>query len=102
MPAPSTAAAKMPEPIRGVRDALYRDAADHTDLAEYLATLTIAAEAAQRIRELAATCARPGPLTEMATVIEEDASWPLQQEAMRWNDDRDARAWGDLLDQRRA
>lgn len=89
------------EAIRAVRDALYRDAGDHTDLAEMLQAVTIAAEAAHRIREIAAGCARPGPLNEMAGLIE-DATTPMETEAMNWDDNRDARAWGDLLDRRRA
>ncbi len=88
------------EAIRTARDALYRDAHDHTDIAEQIAVLSILAEAAQRIREIAATCARPGPVNEVAGLVE-DATTPLETEAMNWDDNRDARAWGDRLDARR-
>lgn len=90
--------ARMPAGLVDLRNAIYRDAADHTDLPEYLAAIAILADAATRIREIAATCSRAGPLNEIAKYIEEDTGWPLEAEAMNWDDDRDARRHGDRLD----
>ncbi len=94
--------ARMPAGLVDARNAIYRNAADHCDLAEYLAAVAILADAATRIREIAATCSRAGPLNEVATYIEDEAPWPLQSEAMAWNDDRDARIDGNRLDNSRA
>lgn len=89
------------EAIADARNSITIDAHDHTDHAEHMAALTIAAEAAHRIREIAAGCSRPGPMNEMAEAVEESA-WPIEREAQRWDDERDARIDGNRMDNSRA
>lgn len=86
--------------LHGVRNTLYRDAADHTDIDAYQAAITEASALVVRLRQIAAGCSRPKPLLEFAEQIE-DAAFPLEAEAMDWDDGRDGRAWGDKLDARR-
>ena len=93
--------AKLPEPLAGLRDEILRNAWDHADADEHMQALQIMAEAAQRIRALAVSAAHSKPLAALAEEIEE-CGHALETEAMNWDDNRDARAWGDLLDRRRA
>lgn len=96
----SQPAEPMPAGLRDTREAMIRDAEDHTDLTEYLTGITEASALVVRLRQIAATCSRAVPLLEFAEAIE-DAAYPLEREAARWDDARDARAWGNKLDQRR-
>ena len=86
-----------PAKLRATRDAFYRDAWDHADLAEYQAAITEASALVVRLRQMAATCERPKPLLAFADAIE-DAAFPLEQEAWRWDDARAARQAGNRLD----
>lgn len=73
---------------------------DHPDIDAYQAAITEASALVVRLRQIAAGCSRAKPLLEFAEQIE-DAAFPLETEAMDWNDGRDGRAWGDKLDARR-
>ena len=90
-------AAPLPAGLRATRDALHRDAWDHTDLAEYLTAITEASALIVRLRQIAAECARAAPLLKFAEAIE-DAAYPIESEAMDWDDNRPARQHGNRLD----
>jgi hypothetical protein len=91
---------KMPDALASTRDAITQYAADHSDLSEQMQALHIAAEAVQRIRALAAGCECSAPLHAFAEQIEE-AAFPLENEAMRWDDERDDRRHRNSLDRSR-
>ena len=82
------------------RDAILRDAPDHTDATEHMQAIAIIAEAHERVLLLVPGCAHPGPLVAVAAALV-DALWPLREEATRWDDERDGREAGNRLDNSR-
>ena len=90
----------IPAGLRSVRVAMFRDAPDHTDLDAYQTAITEASALVVRLRQIAATCERAQPLLEFAEQIE-DAAFPLEREAMEWDDARDGRVAGNRLDNSR-
>lgn len=99
LPAPRLLA-PLPDGLADARNALLRDAEDHTDLTEHMQVIAIIAEARSRVIEIAARCARVQPILDVADALD-DAAFPLTCEAHAWDDDREARQHGDRLDQRR-
>jgi hypothetical protein len=90
----------IPADLRSARDTLYRDAWDHDDIAEYQSAITEASALVVRLRQIAAECTQPEPLLKFAEAVE-DAAFPLEREAWRWEDGRDGRAAGNRLDAQR-
>lgn len=93
--------APIPAGLRDVRNAMFRDAWDHSDLDRYLMAITEASALVVRLRQIAADCERADPLLKFAEAIE-DAAFPLESEAHQWDDGRDARQHGNRLDNSRA
>jgi hypothetical protein len=91
---------KLPASLASTRDEIARYAHDHSDLSEQMQALHIAAEAARRIRALAAGCECSAPMNDFAEQIEVSA-YPLENEAMRWDDERDDRRHRNSLDRSR-
>lgn len=92
--------APIPARLRDVRNAMFRDAWDHSDLDRYLMAITEASALVVRLRQIAADCERADPLLKFAEAIE-DAAFPIEAEAMAWDDGRDARQHGNRLDWQR-
>lgn len=90
----------LPETLAGIRETLMRDAYDHSDISEHMQAIREVAACVRRLREIAVGCSRPMVLNDAAEKLEQ-ALWPMEDEAHRWDDDRAGRAWGDKLDARR-
>ena len=90
----------IPATLHKARVCLFRDAYDHADIDAYQTAITEASALVVRLRQIAATCEHAQPMLEFAEQIE-DAAFPLEREALRWDDDRDARVAGNRLDSSR-
>lgn len=91
---------RLPATLAQTRDAILRDAPDHTDATEHMQAIAIVAEAHERVLSLVRGCACAAPLVAVAERLV-DALDPLREEATRWDDDRDWRDYGTEADRRR-
>lgn len=89
-----------PEPIREAREAEIIYAADHPDHEARMQALAEMGDCILALRQSAAHAEKRRPLLDLIEHIE-DGAFLLTKSAWAWDDGRDARRHGDILDARR-
>ena len=88
------------QPIREAREAEIIYAPDHADHEARMQALAEMGDCILTLRQHAAYATDQRPFLDLIEHIE-DGAFLMTKAAWRWDDERDARAWGDTLDQQR-